>query len=104
MAESGMSARNLHCYAEGVNGDWEAICLDLDIAVQGASFEEVSASLRKAVALYLQSVGGLPERDRHAMLNRAAPFSVRVKFLAHAFRELFVASADRERHQFTMAT
>ena len=27
--------RILHCYASGRDGEWEGICLDLDIAVQG---------------------------------------------------------------------
>ena len=33
--------RMVRCYAKGHTGDWEAICLDLDIAVQGESFEDV---------------------------------------------------------------
>ena len=31
----------LRCYAERHHGQWEAFCLDFDIAVQGSSFEEV---------------------------------------------------------------
>jgi predicted RNase H-like HicB family nuclease len=54
-----LASRSLHCYAEGRNGDWEAICLDLDIAVQGGSFEEVFGSLREAISLYLESVADL---------------------------------------------
>ena len=47
--------RSLRCYAEGRDGDWEAICLDLDIAVQGSSFEEVFRSLQEAISLYLET-------------------------------------------------
>jgi predicted RNase H-like HicB family nuclease len=95
--------RTLHCYAEGRNGDWEAICLDLDIAVQGRSFEEVFSSLQEAISLYLESVADLPPEERRDLLHRPASFSVRFKFLTHVLRGLLPDSdGDRQRHQFTM--
>ncbi len=98
-----MASRSLRCYAEGRDGDWEAICLDLDIAVQGGSFQEVFSSLQEAISLYLESVTDLPPQERQALLHRAAPFPVRFKFLTHALRGLFAGSdGDRQRHQFTM--
>ena len=94
--------RTLHCYAEGRNGDWEAICLDLDIAVQGGSFEEVFSSLQEAISLYLETVTDLPPQEQRALLHRPAPFPVRFKFLTHALHGLFAGSdGDRHRHQFT---
>lgn len=95
-------ARTLRCYAEGEDGEWEAICLDLDIAVQGNSFEDVFGSLRQAVALYLRTVGDLPDEQQAPLLKRPVPFSVRLKFLAYAARGLFSAEDDKQRHQFTM--
>jgi predicted RNase H-like HicB family nuclease len=98
-----LSTRTLHCYAEGRDGDWEAICLDLDIAVQGASFEDVFASLQEAISLYLESVTDLAPEERPPLLRRPAPFPVRLKFLTHALRGLFADSdGGRQRHQFTM--
>jgi predicted RNase H-like HicB family nuclease len=98
-----LATRTLHCYAEGRDGDWEAICLDLDIAVQGRSFEEVFGSLQEAISLYLGSVANLPADQRPGLLRRPAPFIVRLKFLARAARGLFADSeGDRQRHQFTM--
>ena len=95
--------RTLHCYASGRDGDWEAICLDLDIAVQGNSFEEVLRSLTEAVSLYLESVGALPEQQRAHLLHRPAPISVRLKFLGYALRSLaWLDTSDRYHHQFTM--
>jgi ADP-heptose:LPS heptosyltransferase len=99
----GGSLRSLHCYAEGQDGDWEAVCLDLDIAVQGRSFEEVFNSLRAAVSLYFQAVADLPSEQRSALLHRAVPLSIRLKFLLHAMRGLFAGGDTRQRHQFTMA-
>ena len=97
-----LATRTLHCYAEGRDGDWEAICLDLDIAVQAPSFEEVFRSLQQAIALYLETVADLPANQQSSLLHRPAPLAVRLKFLAHAARGLFAARDDRERHQFTM--
>ncbi len=83
-------------------GEWEAICLDLDIAVQGHSFEDVYDSLKRAIALYLEGVGALPERQRAGLLNRPAPVAVRWKFLARAAQSLVRDSPNgKYQHQFT---
>lgn len=60
--------------AKAGTANGKAICLDLDIAVQGSSFEEVFASLRDAIALYLETVADLPPEERHSLLHRRAPF------------------------------
>lgn len=67
----------LRCYAEGRPGDWEAFCLDLDLAVQGDSFQEVFASLNEAIEQYIEAVCELPEDQRMPLLNRRAPWRVR---------------------------
>ncbi len=95
--------RVLRCYAEGRDGEWEAICLDLDIAVQGESFEEVFRSLGDAISLYIESIANLPEAERSAFLDRPAPFSVRLRFLAQALRSMLRDHGDNDYwHQFTM--
>jgi predicted RNase H-like HicB family nuclease len=96
-------AKTLRCYAQEHSGEWEAICLDLDIAVQGASFEEVFHSLDDAVQLYLESVKSLPESERDRLLNRPAPLSVRLKFFEFALKGLFRSNNSGDLyHQFTM--
>jgi predicted RNase H-like HicB family nuclease len=98
-----LASKSLRCYAEGRDGDWEAICLDLDIAVQGHSFEEVFGSLREAIKLYLESVSSLPADERRSLLHRPAPITVRLKFLTHALGGLLLGrDGDRQRHQFTI--
>ena len=95
----------LHCYAEGRDGAWEAFCLDLDLAVQGETFEEVYHSLAKAIELYVDSVSDLPERDRTRLLNRPAPLSLRLRFVWMALKEfLFGRSGPEMQHQFTLPT
>lgn len=96
-------ARTLHCCAEGRDGDWEAICLDLDVAVQGRSFEEVFDGLKEAISLYLETVADLPPEERPSLLNRPVPFMVRLKFLAQAARGLLPDNdGDRRHYQFTL--
>lgn len=97
-------ARVLYCYATGREGAWVAICLDLDIAVQGSSFEEASTLLQEAIALYLQTVSELPEAERAALLSRPVPFWTRLGFAIEAFWSTLRATADGDlKHQFTMA-
>ena len=97
------AVRTLHCYASGRDGQWEAICLDLNIAVQGDSFDEVMQSLKDGVSLYLETVFSLPAQDRAHLLHRPSPLSVRMKFLGYALRHLLNwEGGDRYHHQFTM--
>jgi len=63
----------LRCYAEGRPGEWEAFCLDFDLAVQGESLPEVIESLDTAISLYLERVGELPAAEKSRFLRRRAP-------------------------------
>jgi predicted RNA binding protein YcfA (HicA-like mRNA interferase family) len=70
----------------GRPGEWEAICLTFDIAVQGSSEEEVQRSLREAIALFAQSARD--ERDpklRHKLLHRRAPLRVWLRYVSSFF-------------------
>jgi hypothetical protein len=79
-----------------------AICLDLDIAVEGRSFEDVLDSLQEAISLYLQMVADLPPVERSSLLHRPVLCLVRLKFLAQAARGLFSSrDGDKQRLQFT---
>ena len=71
--------RKLTCYAWGKPGDWEALCVDYDLAAQGASFEEVRRELSDAVDTYLDYVSDLPESEQRAFLNRKTPLSLRLR-------------------------
>ena len=74
----------LYCYAENRGNGWEAICLDVDVAVQAGTLHEVVHELDGALDLYFESVMDLPEAEQARFLNRAAPWSLRLKFLWHA--------------------
>lgn len=70
----------IRCYAVGREGDWEAVCLDFCLAVQGESFEEVRARLNESIEGYLEYVETLPEAEQRAFLRRRAPLSQRLEF------------------------
>lgn len=93
----------LRCYAEGRDSEWEAVCLDLDISVQGESFEDIFHALNEAIALYFQAVMALPEAERPHLLDRPAPFMLRLRFLIYALRSIFSrGDDDGYHHQFTL--
>lgn len=72
------STMELRCYAYRRDAVWEAICTDLDVAAFGPSEEHVKRSLAEAIDLHLETVVGLPDQDRQAMLSRRAPWHVRL--------------------------
>ena len=71
--------RKVTCYAWGKPGDWEAICVDLDIAAQGASFEQARSELADAVETFLDYIADLPEIEQAVMLRRKAPWWLRIR-------------------------
>lgn len=87
--------RRLRFYAEGRPGSWEAICLDLDIAVQGESFEDVYHSMNDALRQYIDAVAELPAEDQRRLLNRKVPLGMRLKFF---WRVLCATFGARDRN------
>ena len=75
----------LRCFAESVEGSWHAICVDLDIAAQGDSLNEVKQTLDSMVETYIEAAIGAPPDERIAMLSRKAPFHVRFAYAANFF-------------------
>lgn len=83
---------NVVCYAHGRPGDWEGVCIDFDIAVQGRSFAEVQHLLECAVHEYVAAAMEEAPDVCAKLLNRRAPLSVS---FAWTFRVL--ASSLRHR-------
>lgn len=78
--------RQLLCYARGHYSDWQAICVDLDIAVQGESFDEAYRLLIDAISLYQESVTDLSGADQRRLLNRQIPLRARAGIVARLLR------------------
>lgn len=74
--------RTFVCYAERNDSGWEAFCLDLDIAIDGKSFDEVYGRLNETIRTYIQDASAEAPEQRERLLNRRAPLSVRLGILA----------------------
>jgi len=71
----------LRCYAEKKGDQWQAFCLEFDLAAQAESFPEVKKRLESQIGTYV--IDALVGEDReyaHQLLNRRAPLSKWVKF------------------------
>ena len=95
-----MSKYKATCYAWGRLGDWEAVCVDFDLAAQGESLEEVRGELGDAIETYLSYVADLPQNEQASFLNRKAPLGLRLRlaFLHRLFallNSLGLRTSDR---------
>lgn len=72
--------RELTCIARGREGQWEAICLDFNIAVSGNSFDQVRDTLSEAITYYIRDAMQEDERTREQLLNRRVPFWSRLQW------------------------
>ena len=86
----------VHCYAEGRPGQWEAFCLEFDLAVQGTSFQDVMSKLREQIELYIESVCDLPQADQERLLNRGVPWWFIVRLWWRMTKSLLQRSSNEK--------
>lgn len=67
------------CIIRGQRDQWEGICLDLDIAVYGASLKEVEATLTHSVQTYVEDAMKETPDQRDKLLSRQVPWHVRLR-------------------------
>jgi hypothetical protein len=64
----------LRCYAEKFDHQWQAFCLDLNLAAQGDSFPDVHRKLDAMICEYVtDAVVGQDKEYAEQLLNRRAP-------------------------------
>lgn len=80
-----MQFPTLECIAHGAGNRWEAICLDLDISVQGTSLNEVTRSLEESVVSYIKDACAEDAATTATMLARGVPFRVRMYWALKLF-------------------
>lgn len=68
---------SFYCVVHGRGNEWEGLCLDLDLAVHGRSFDEVKELMNEAISTYVEDARKEDEPSRSALLNRRAPLRVR---------------------------
>lgn len=71
----------LRCYAVKDEGVWVASCIDLSLAVQGDSFEEVKEKLEAMIGEYVYDATVGEDREYAGqLLTRKAPYPEIVKY------------------------
>lgn len=93
---------NLLCFISGEGENWEAICLDLDIAVQGRSHDEVYKLLVEAINTYVKDAKAEDPATAHRLLTRSAPWHVRAKYMVEFMLWALRRQGREARHSFTM--
>ena len=85
----------VRCVAEGRGNDWQAICLDFDIAVQGPSFENVYRELNQQIVSYIETVSHYSPEERKSFYNRKAPLLLRLRYMWRQITH-YLGSGDSE--------
>ena len=72
-----MAHRKFRCYVHGKGSEWEAICTDLDISVQGDSFGDAKSLLNEALVVFFEALEEDSEADQKHFLKRKSPLWLR---------------------------
>jgi len=72
--------RTVLCYVEGAGREWQGVCLDFDIAIQGESFEQVRELLGEAITSYVEDVSREDAETQRQLFNRRTPLLTRLGF------------------------
>jgi len=80
----------LRCYAEReANGQWFAICLDLNIAAQASSQQEVKEKLHAQISRYVRDALTVDAQYAEGLLERRAPFGFFLRYYMLRLRTAF---------------
>jgi hypothetical protein len=71
--------------------------------VQGRSYEEVYDLLNTAIQDYVQAALREDRATRQRLLNRRAPFPVRLSYILGFLRAAWTSRDDQLRHGFTVS-
>ena len=75
----------LRCIAEEKDGYWQAFCLDLNLAAQGDSLEDVKIRLESMICSYVMDATVGDDRKYAAeLLNRPAPLRFWLRYYAYS--------------------
>lgn len=96
-----MAERRLRCYLRGRGDEWEAFCIDLDLAVQGSSESEVRDVLLAAIRSYVEDAEKEDPETAERLLSRQAPFSARAKFGLQSLTYALTSARRNGSHQAT---
>lgn len=70
----------LHCYAERKHDTWQAFCVDLTLAAQGDSYDDVRQKLESQICDYINDALSIDKVHARELLSRKAPLRYRLKY------------------------
>jgi len=86
----------MRCFAERIDGQWQAFCVDLNLAAQADSVAEVKAKLDSMIESYLfDALSGDDQEHAGDLLNRRAPVDIMVRYYWTKLRVRFAAIKHR---------
>lgn len=75
----------LRCFVERRDDRWQGFCIDLNLAAQGDSLEEVKCKLEAMIADYVyDALAGEDREYAFQLMQRKAPLSIRWRYYYHA--------------------
>lgn len=76
----------LHCIAEQVGNQWQALCLDLCLAAQADTFEQAKAKLEAMILEYVHdALAGEDHAYAAQLLTRKAPLGQWARYYWYCF-------------------
>ena len=76
----------LRCLADKSNGQWQAFCLDLDLAAQGETLDEAKAKLEAQISEYVfDALAGEDQEYADQLLSRRAPLALWFRYYWYGF-------------------
>lgn len=81
----------LRCYAVKRDQHWEAFCIDLCLAVQGDSINDVKSRLNAQITSYVEEALTIDRQHAAYLLSRKAPLKQRIEYgIIRAMRHFHV--------------
>ncbi|MGB0467070.1 MAG: hypothetical protein ACPGF7_05970 [Pontibacterium sp.] len=81
----------LRCLAEKKGDFWQAFCLDLNLAVQAGTLEEVRTKLHEQIYWYVEdSLVGEDKDHADQLLRRKAPAGIWLKYYRYKFMDRLI--------------
>ncbi|ADE15352.1 hypothetical protein Nhal_2264 [Nitrosococcus halophilus Nc 4] len=75
----------LRCFVERRDDQWQGFCIDLNLAAQGDSLEEVKRKLEAMIADYVyDALAGEDREYAMQLMQRKAPLSIRWRYCCYA--------------------
>jgi hypothetical protein len=84
--------KNLRCYAQHREGIWQAVCIDLNLAAQDKKLSVARKKLHEQILSYVKDAFTIDQAHAKQLLNRKAPWSLRLEYYrAFLYQELVTA-------------